>query len=155
MNQVCQQGIVPACRDSIIVLDPFCWSFQGAQVKLWIKYNLFVCMRVSWKVHRLTKIPSWNVTKWGLFFNIVTFTVHSLLQLVLQCLDPIGNKIHQHYHMNFSAQFVFTQPLYFKQGVTQGQFLSRVKLVWIQNFPSSRLVALPTLKSSVYNTIYS
>ena len=35
--------------------------------------------RVGWKVYRLTKILSWNVTKWGLFFNIVSFVVHTLV----------------------------------------------------------------------------
>ena len=37
---------------------------------------------------------------------------------------------------------VFTQPLYHSQNVTQGQFSSRVKLVCIQIFPSSRLGCL-------------
>ena len=27
--------------------------------------------KVDWKVHRLTKILSWNVTKWSLFFDLV------------------------------------------------------------------------------------
>ena len=39
--------------------------------------SLYVYLRVDWKVHRQTKILSWNVTKWGLFFNIVTLEVHS------------------------------------------------------------------------------
>ena len=34
--------------------------------------------------------------------------------------------------------------------MTQGQFLSRVYQVWIQSFPSSRLVAISRLKISVY-----
>ena len=41
----------------------------------------------SWKVHRLTKILSWNVTKLVLFSNIAHLAVHTLLPLVLQCLD--------------------------------------------------------------------
>ena len=32
---------------------------------------LFFIFKVGWKVHRLTKILSWNVTKGGLFFNII------------------------------------------------------------------------------------
>ena len=39
--------------------------------------------RVNWKVHKLTKILSWNMTKWGLFFNIVPLAVHTLFSLVL------------------------------------------------------------------------
>ena len=54
---------------------------------------LMTSTRVSLKVLRLTKIFSWNVTKWGLFFNIVPLVVHTLLSSVLQCLDPIGQKV--------------------------------------------------------------
>ena len=35
------------------------------------------------------------------------------------------------------------------QDMTQGQFLSGVEQVWIQNFPSPRLVSLPRLKYPV------
>ena len=38
-----------------------------------------------------------------------------------------------------------------EQDVTQGQFLSRVQLVWIQSFPSPRLVALLKQKNSLPN----
>ena len=31
--------------------------------------NSVVFRRADWKVHRLIKMLSWNVTKWGLFFN--------------------------------------------------------------------------------------
>ena len=48
--------------------------------------------RVGWKVHSLTKILTWKVTKWALFFNIEPFEVYMLLPLVLQCLDSIGKK---------------------------------------------------------------
>ena len=40
------------------------------------------------------------------------------------------------------------------QDMTQGQFLSEVQQVWIQSFPSSRLVASPRLKNLVCPTIY-
>ena len=33
--------------------------------------------------------------------------------------------------------YVFTQVLHLRQDVTQGQFLSSVKMAWIQNFPFS------------------
>ena len=65
-----------------------------------------IYIEVSWKVHRLTKIVSWKVTKWGLFFNIVHLAVHTLPS-VLQCLDPNDQKSHQqqiwYHHMNFLA----------------------------------------------------
>ena len=40
-----------------------------------------------------------------------------------------------------------------EQDVTQGQFLSGVWYVWIQSFPSPRLVAIPKLKNPAYTTI--
>ena len=52
---------------------------------------IYIYTRVGWKVHRLTKILSWNVIK-CLFFNIVPFVVHRLLPSVWQWLDPISKK---------------------------------------------------------------
>ena len=48
--------------------------------------------------------------------------------------------------------YLSTPPL--GQDMTQGQFLSRVQQVSIQSFPSSRLVAKPSLKNPVCPTIY-
>ena len=45
---------------------------------------------------------------------------------------------------------VYLSTLLPKQDVTQGQFLSRVKQVWILRFPSFRLVAIWKLKSPVH-----
>ena len=45
-----------------------------------------------------------------------------------------------------------TPPL--EQDMTQGQFLSGVQQVWIQSFPSTRLVTLPRLKNQVCPIIY-
>ena len=53
---------------------------------------IYICIRVSWKINWLTKILSWNATKWGSFFSINHFAVKPLLSLMLQCLDPIGKK---------------------------------------------------------------
>ena len=44
---------------------------------------------VGWKVHRLTKILFWNVTKWGLFFNIDPFVVHILLPPCFSAWIPL------------------------------------------------------------------
>ena len=52
--------------------------------------------------------------------------------------------------MNYCIWMNLQQNVYIKQNITQGQFLTRVKLVCIQNFPSPRLVALPRLKNTVY-----
>ena len=49
---------------------------------------------------------------------------------------------------------VFTQPLHHKQDVTQGQFSSRVLLVWIQRFCSARMVTVPKLRNTICLTIY-
>ena len=46
--------------------------------------------RVGWKVHRLTLMQWLNLTKCGLFLNIVSPAVHTLLPSVLQCLDSCG-----------------------------------------------------------------
>ena len=51
------------------------------------------CAMVGWKVPKLTKILSLNTTKWSLFFNIVILVVDKLLQGVLPCLDPMGQKV--------------------------------------------------------------
>ena len=48
--------------------------------------------------------------------------------------------------------YLLTPPL--GQDITQGQFLSEVLQIWVQSFPSPRLVASPRLKKSVYPTIY-
>ena len=38
---------------------------------------IMIYTRVDWKVHRLTKILSWNVTKRGLFFNSHLCSLHT------------------------------------------------------------------------------
>ena len=50
-------------------------------------------------------------------------------------------------------QYVFTQHLSHKQDVTQGQFLSGVRWVCIQSFPSLKMVTKPRLKNTVWHTI--
>ena len=46
--------------------------------------------RVGWKVHRLTMMQWLNLTKCGLFLNIVSPAVHTLLPSVLQRLESRG-----------------------------------------------------------------
>ena len=49
-----------------------------------------LCMWVGWKVCRLTMMQWSNLSKCGLFLNIVSPAGHTLLPLVLQCLDSCG-----------------------------------------------------------------
>ena len=48
----------------------------------------------------------------------------------------------------FGEVCIYPTPLH-GQIVTQGQFLSRVKLVWRQSFPFPRLIALSKLKNLI------
>ena len=46
------------------------------------------------------------------------------------------------YFSDFQSIFyILTQTLYYRHDMTQGQYLSGIKLAWIQRFPSRRLVA--------------
>ena len=59
----------------------------------WNYYNFlhsYWHTRVGWKVHRLTMMQWSNLTKCGLFSNIVSPAVHTLLPSVLQRLDSCG-----------------------------------------------------------------
>ena len=49
-----------------------------------------LCTRMGWKVHRLTMMQWSHLTKCGLFFNIVSLVIHTLLPLMLQQLDSCG-----------------------------------------------------------------
>ena len=70
---------------------------KHSEITLCIIWNLLtyncVDTRFSWKINMLTKILSWNVTKGGLFFNTVSFAVHTLLPSVLQCLNSTCQKV--------------------------------------------------------------
>ena len=54
---------------------------------------------VDWKVRRLNNILWWNVTKWGLFFNLVPRMTHTLRPSMLLCLNPIFQKINRKYNV--------------------------------------------------------
>ena len=64
------------------------------------------------------------------------------------CVDIVCNL-----EDNRERSYLPTPPL--GQDMTQGQFLSEVWQVWIQSFPSPRVVASPRLKNLVCPTIYS
>ena len=81
-----------------------------------------------------------------LFWSLSDHKCHSIPRILLQlcnCWDVL----------NTSSNHIYpTPPL--GQDMTQGQFLSGVSQVWIQSFPSPRLVASPGLKNLVCPTIY-
>ena len=54
----------------------------------------------------------------------------------------------------FLSRVFFTQSLLHEQDVITGQFYSRVQLVWIESFPSLRLVAQPWLNDPFCFTIF-
>ena len=66
--------------------------------------QISIYTRVDWKVHYPNGIWPNEIY----FFYIVPLAVHTLLQLVFKCSDPIGPKSHQqqiwHCHINFTAQ---------------------------------------------------
>ena len=49
---------------------------------------------------------------------------------------------------------IFTQTIRCEQGVMQGQSLRRIQVILFQSFYSSKLVAIPKLKTPIYLTIY-
>ena len=57
------------------------------------------------------------------------------------------------YYYEYVSKCLYTQPIDHKPDVIQDQFLSRIKLVCIQSFPSPRMVVLPRLKNTLDLTI--
>ena len=78
-------------------------------------------MRVGWKVHGLTMILSWIVTKWGLFFNIVPLVVHIFLTSMLQFLDPIHKKV---LNSRYTITFHELSKIFYQSWVNLAQNLS-------------------------------
>ena len=50
------------------------------------------------------------------------------------CLLPPGG------HCSCYKIYLFTKLLHYKHDVTQGQFLNKIKMVWIKTFPSPGLI---------------
>ena len=64
--------------------------------------------------------------------------------------------MHRSSHIIYIYIYIYIKPtLLYKQDVTQGQILSGVYQVWLQSFPSPRLVAIPRLKSPIRPTTLS
>ena len=53
--------------------------------------HIYVCVCEGCKVRRLTELLSWNVTKWGLFCNIVSLADQTLPSSMLPCLELIND----------------------------------------------------------------
>ena len=75
---------------------------RWVRLEIWVKNT-----NIGGKVHRLTKILLWSMTKRSLFFNSPLLAVHMLLSSVLWCLEPCSQKSHQQpiwcHYINFSA----------------------------------------------------
>ena len=80
------------------------WTFQPSLVYIYIYIYIY-----GYRLKSQTKIFSWNVIKWGLFFSIVPLVVHMLFRW---CRDHISKRSHQqrlwHHHMNFSSNELFS-----------------------------------------------
>ena len=87
-------------------------------------YIINIYKFICWKVHRLTKILSQNMTKCGLLFNIVPLVMHTFLPSVFQCLDPIGQKRHRQikcHAMNLSAYEIFNLTIHWLYPLQRGK----------------------------------
>ena len=99
---------------------------------LWSRH-LVVIRSTIWKAREVILVRSWNFRRKVSKYLLITH--RNPLQCCLSLLLD-----------DFSELCVFTQSLHHEQDSAPGQFQSRVKLVWIQTFPSRR-VALPRLKN--------
>ena len=68
-------------------------------------------------------------------------------------LDVSKFELQLPWYIHFWTNHIYPTPPLGKD-MTQGQFLSGVSQVWIQSFPSLRLVASPRMKNLVCPTIY-
>ena len=70
---------------------------------------IYVCTRVGWKVHRVSKILSWNITKWDLFFSISSLRVHTYFSYFFRALISLSKDVFNKiwHHMNVSAYEIF------------------------------------------------
>ena len=108
-------GLTPLQRSSQCILQPK-------------SIGQCVFMRVRWKVHKLTQILWWKVTKWDLFFNIISLPCgwHTFFHRRYSAWIPLIKKGHHQQQiwcqpMNFSAQFCIYLthfvPIYLSQSV--------------------------------------
>ena len=102
-----RRSICNICSYANVCISLFLSIYQLRKINIYLSIYLSIYLFLSVhfdlstefrsKVNRLTKMLSWNVTKWGLFFNIIL--------LVDQALMP--NKFHQQqiwcHHIKFSA----------------------------------------------------
>ena len=67
--------------------------YLSISLYIYIYIYICVCVCVCRKVQRLTKIVSWNVTKWCLFFNIVPlWSTHLLYQFCRTWISLVKNE---------------------------------------------------------------
>ena len=124
-----------------------CTEYLNVLKKKWIRLQLF------YNTQNLTFLNLGKLQKCALVNSqIVTFNIiikdifyhllcYSYRKLSMPLLVPCSSK------QRSCRSYLPTPPLW--QDMTQGQFLSGVLQVWIQSFPSPRLVASPRLKISL------
>ena len=106
---------------------------RGNLVKYPISYsypNIFLTIQNNYQILRIYIIVPFLIIYFFYVYIIILFYVYIIILIHIYPTPPLG------------------------QDMTQGQFLSGVQPVWIQSFPSSRLVASPRLKNLVCPTIY-
>ena len=104
-------------------------------------------------VVKMTEVPSTKKLPLNFFWSTATWTMSHVAHLIMSHVS-CGPPDDESCLMGSTWwSYLPTPPL--GQDMTQGQFfLSRVQQVWIQSFPSPRLVASPRLKNQVYLAIY-
>ena len=79
------------CLCSLTTFSNFIWEYWifWRIHDSYINIYIYIYMSIGWKVHRLTK----KLMECDQMRSIVLLTVHILLPLVLQGLDPIGQMV--------------------------------------------------------------
>ena len=71
---------ISTCKYSCFFFKIYEYSV-GASISdtsyIYIYIYIYIYTMVAWKIQRLTNLLSWNLTKWGLFFNKVPWVVHT------------------------------------------------------------------------------
>ena len=76
-----------------------------------IIFVIYIYMKIVWKSHGLTNTLSWNVTKWGLFFNTVSFPVTYFFHRCCSTWIQLLTKMNRRYDViiwTFQSTLVYT-----------------------------------------------
>ena len=124
--------IVAKIYKGLFLSPPLSLSFFLLSLSLSLSLSLFpyiyiyiyicVCTRVGRKVYRLTKILSWNVTKWALFFNI---DHHRCCRAWIILIKSLPQKIWRNYMTFFSLEWDASYLFICSSQILSFSFLSR------------------------------